>query len=251
MTNSNWSPFDQFGRVRKLDGKADEKATKALNENQRGKLATLISVSDERDESEQRYIAARSDVHSKQTALAAAQAAYEPELPSPINPLTGQPVKAERPAAANLDPAEQNRKRMAAARAVAAAQQPGYKPAPPIENPAKDAVVTANAELISSQAEFRKCMAEFHALEAKFSEATEAYRQSTNGYYDPTLAPHIANARAQAKLMREHIARCNAERAARVARGEPAEAPKVTPNYQSPLDAKRGAAKRVVRPLMR
>jgi hypothetical protein len=134
---------------------------------------------------------------------------------------------------------------------VSRAQQPGYKPAAPVENPLRDTVVAANDALIHSQAEFRSAMASFHALEAKFSEATEAYRQATNVYHDPSLPPHIAHAKAQAQLKRDHIAANLAERAARVARGEPAEPPKAVPQYMSPLDAKRGAAKRVVRPLMR
>jgi hypothetical protein len=167
-----------------------------------------------------------------------------------LHPDTHLPIKTGPHAGANLDPGIQHTKRMEAARAVAAANRPGYKLAAPVENPLKIAVDAANDALLASQPAFRARTAELHASETKFTEAAAAWTASRGAYYNPSLPEHIARSRAQAALHRDHAARLNAERHERVQRGEPAEVPKAVPNYQSEFDRKRGTAKRVVRPLI-
>lgn len=284
--------FDAHGKLRALTD--EETATvETLPDDVRATLFTCIKSVRERDEGTARIALARKDVHAK---MAAHNMACMADAVTPRDAVTGDMDHSLR-AGANINPAVANAARVAAARAVSAAQRPGHVVLSPAKEVArleaahaklqkvkpqdikaiaklaseiasartlleqseraeklKAAIDAADAELVSARQELSAAISAQELLDRAAGEATNAWRVVTNqsAYeWDRTLPEHIARSKAQAKLHRDHVAAENAERAARVARGEPAEAPKVHPNYQSEFDRKRGTAKRVVRPLMR
>jgi hypothetical protein len=200
-------------------------------------VAVINAVSD-LNECEERRNKARIDVHTKQDALAAATLAYTQPWPGPVDPLTGLPIPEGPQAAPRINPAIKQREHVAALRAVSAAQLVGYKPVPPVTNELRVAMDAASDALQKSQLLLRRYAAELHALETKAGEAIEAYRKSL-----PVMSRDT--------LMREHLARNLAERAARVAAGLPPEVPKIVPASQCEFDRVRGAGKIKPRPLMR
>jgi type IV secretory pathway VirB10-like protein len=94
-----------------------------------------------------------------------------------------------------------------------------------------------NASLALAHADFTRALRELRSLELASGTAIEAWR-------------HCLPIITQEDLKRDYIARGQAERAARVARGESAEPPRAEPNYQSAIDRIRGTGKRAVRPLI-
>jgi hypothetical protein len=100
----------------------------------------------------------------------------------------------------------------------------------------KAAMDKANADLEISRVELRASTLDLHHKERLAGEATNQWRVTQNAYWDPTIPEHVARIRARDHLVKDQVARENAERLTRVARGESPEAPKVVANHQSELD---------------
>jgi hypothetical protein len=238
MTNEPLiSIFDGYGKIRDLSGDADVAAIEGLpDEPHRKALFEVIAASNARDAGSDRVVAARKAVRIKEIAFADASAAYSGVVPL-RDTVTGNADNSPR-AGATLNPAIKNAEHVAALRAVSAAQRPGYVPAKPTKNKLKAAMDKAEAELADARAEIYRATSELRRLETKAGEAINAWRACL-----PVMDRNT--------LMKSHIAAGQAERAARVARGEHPDAPKVVPQYSSELDRIKGAGKiKPPRPLM-
>lgn len=224
------SIFDQRGRIRPLDNGADVAAIEALPDDHRETLFACLAAVTARDEADARMAAARNRVRELDAATTAELYA-EPTTVTKIGELTlASPTR-------NAD--QKNAEHVAALRAVSAAQRPGYVPAKPVKDKKKEAIVAADNALLEARAELIRATAELRRAERKSGEAIEAWRKCL-----PTMSRDT--------LMRDHVARGQAARAARVARGESPEPPRPIPQYVSELDRVRGAGKpKPPRPLMR
>jgi hypothetical protein len=239
--------FDAYGHIRNLDDETD--AIAALPDDQRAKMFACIKAVTDRDEGEARVVASRKRVRTAEAAYNEAVMALDQVTPV-RDTVTGFEDHSPR-AGANINPAIKNAQRVAAARAVSAAQHPGYVTAKPVKNKLKSAAEQADAELIEARAELQRATTEQRPLDTAAGETANAWRSCINIYsYDPSLPEHIARSNARTALVKDQIARGNADRLARCLRGESPEPPKPVPNYQSELDRVRGAEKRKVRPLI-
>jgi hypothetical protein len=250
MTDDTLSLFDGKGHIRDLSSDADVAALEALDASKRVAAFACIKAVKASEAGERRVEEARRAVHA---AMDAHSAAVMAGTVTPRDAVTGVAISTPR-AGASIDPAVRNAQHVAALQAASAANRPGYvAPKRPKTKATLTVAEKAHADLETAQAELRMAIRDQEALAAVAGVATNEWRTAINvGVYtwDPTLPEHIARSKAQAKLHRDHVAAENAERAARVARGEPAEPPKVEPNFQSAFDAKRARMPRVVRPLI-
>jgi hypothetical protein len=245
------SIFGPDGSVRDLSSAIDVAAIEALSDPQHAAMLTCVDACKARDAGSARVIAARLAVRAKEREYDAAVLAGSTV---PRNSVSGVEDHSPRAGASN-DPAVKTAERIAAMKAVSAAQRPGYvalKAAK--ENSKASAIDTAAAELAGARVEFGHALEDQKALEATAGVATDAFRLAINEFvFDKTLPEHLARSAARNALMKDHIARQNAERVARVARGEPAEASTPGPVATCEWEAARNVAKakRAPRPLMR
>lgn len=248
MTDDTLSLFDGKGRIRDLSSDADVTALEALDPDKRAAAFTCIKAVKASEAGEHRVEEARRAVHA---AMDAHRTAVMAGTVTPRDAVTGVMDHSLR-AGATIDPAVRNAQHVAALQAASAANRPGYV-APKRQKTKATPTEKTHTDLEAAQAELRMAIKDQEALAAVAGVATNEWRTAINVSvyeWDRTLPEHIARSKAQAKLHRDHVAAENAERAARVARGEPAEPPKVEPNFQSAFDAKRARMPRVVRPLI-
>jgi hypothetical protein len=229
MTNElKLNPIFDGYTIRDLSSPADVSAIEALSDDHRAKLFECIAACRARDAGSDRVVAARADVRIKEAAHNDAVDAHSGLLQS-RDSVTGVPDYSPR-AGANLNPVLKNAEHVAALRAVAAAQRPGYVPAKPVKNKLKTAMDKAAAELADARAELYRATSEARTLETKAGDAINAYRQTLPVF-------------TRDDLMKQHVAAGQAERMARVMRGEHPDAPKVVPQFASELDRIKGAGK--------
>ena len=225
------SIFDAYGKVRTLSGKADKAAIAALSDDQHKTLAEVIAACNARDAAEERVFAARNDVRDKEAAMTI----REPGQSTDAEAARAGTVRRISSAQAAMTATE---RRLAEIKAVSAAQRPGYVPAKAVPNELQAAVDAASAALLAARAELQAATTEHRKLETVAGEAINAWRACL-----PVMSRDT--------LMKDHIAKGNADRLARVKRGEPADAPKIVPQYQSELDRIKGAGTvKPPRPLM-
>jgi hypothetical protein len=233
--NEPISIFNAYGKIRDLSGKADVAAIEALPDAMRKPLFACIAACMALDAGENRVIEARKTTRIKEAAYDQTVMAYE--QPSRTEGDADRAANARHVATAQAAMTATAR-RIAEIKAVSAAQHAGYIPPKPFKNKLKAAMDAASAALTEARTELQRATTELRKLEIKAGEAINAWRGCL-----PVMTRDT--------LMRDHIAKGNADRLARVLRGEPADAPKIVPQYQSELDRIKGAGKiKPPRPLM-
>jgi hypothetical protein len=225
------SIFDQHGRPRDLSGDADVAAIEALPDDHRETLFACLAAITAQAEADARMVAARNRVRELEAATQSDGRYAEPVTVTTIGEHTfTSPAR-------NAD--QKFVEHAAAMRAVSAAQRPGYVPAKPVKDKNKEAMVAAENAVLEARAELIRSTAELRAAQQKSGLAIDAWRKCL-----PVMSRDT--------LMKDHVARGQAERAARVARGECPEPPRPAPKYLSEIDRVRGVAKpKPPRPLIR
>lgn len=228
--------FDGYGKIR-TDLEKDQATIEALPDDHRATLFACIAAVNASTAGSERVVAARKDVRTKEAAYNEAAVAFERPPAPQLDPVTNLPINQGPHAEGPCNAAQKTAELMAALRAVSAAQHAGYVPAKVKTNKLKAAMEAAHEALLTARLELQNSTTALRHLERAAGEAIDGWRKCL-----PVMSRDT--------LMRDHVARGNAERLARVKRGEPAEPPKIVPEYQSEYDRVRGASKRKVRPLI-